>query len=100
MQVGEHDQYIVRMDGSRRLSLRNRKYLRKIKPYDTRLFGAGSPSVSHNPVHTTVLDKEVDVVGASVVETGFASGGNKVHSTEGLNSTMSIATKPFPLLLR
>ena len=47
-----------------------------------------------------MLDKDVDVVGASVVETGFASGGNKVHSTEGLNSTMSIATKPFPLLLR
>ena len=59
MQVGEHDQYIVRMDGSRRLSLRNRKYLRKIKPYDTRLFGAGSPPVSHNPVHTTVFNKEV-----------------------------------------
>ena len=47
-----------------------------------------------------MLDKDVDVVGASVVETGFASGGSKVHSSKSLNSTMSIATKPFPLLLR
>ena len=59
MQVGEHDQYIVRMDGSRRLTLRNRRYLRKIKPYDSRLFGTDPPSVSYNPVHTTVLGKEV-----------------------------------------
>ena len=41
-----------------------------------------------------------DVVGACVVDTGFASGGAKVHVSNSLNSTSSIATNPFPLLLR
>ena len=43
---------------------------------------------------------DMDVVGACVVDTGLASGGAKVHSSYSLNSTSSIATKPFPLLLR
>jgi hypothetical protein len=30
MQVGDNDQYIVRVDGSRRLTLRNRRFLRKM----------------------------------------------------------------------
>ena len=30
MQIGEHDQYIIRIDGSRRLTLRNRRFLRKM----------------------------------------------------------------------
>ena len=30
VQVGENDQYIVKVDGSGRLTLRNRKYLRKV----------------------------------------------------------------------
>ena len=30
MQIGEHNQYIVRIDGSRRLTLRNRRFLRKM----------------------------------------------------------------------
>ena len=47
-----------------------------------------------------MLDKDVDVVGASVVETGFASGGANIHSSKYLNSTVSIATNPFPLSLR
>ena len=59
MQVGEHDQYIVRMKRSRRLSLRNRKFLRKIKPYNSRLFGADPSSFSYNPFHTTVLGKKL-----------------------------------------
>jgi hypothetical protein len=32
MQVGDNDQYIVRVDGSRRLTLRNRRFLRKMQP--------------------------------------------------------------------
>ena len=51
-------------------------------------------------VGSIVLDKDVDVVGASVVETGFASGGANIQLSKYLNSTMSIATNPFPLSLR
>ena len=39
-----------------------------------------------------VVDK--DVVGALVVVTGFASEGVKTQSSNSLNSTKSIATKP------
>ena len=53
---------------------------------------------SGGSVGSIVDDK--DVVGACVVETGFASGGAKTHSSKYLNSTSSIATNPFPLLLR
>ena len=34
MQCGDNDQYIVRMDGSRRLSLRNRRFLKQYEKYD------------------------------------------------------------------
>ena len=33
VEVKEHDQYVVKVDGSGRLTLRNRKFLRKITPY-------------------------------------------------------------------
>ena len=33
VEVKEFDQYVVKMDGTGRLSLRNRKFLRKIIPY-------------------------------------------------------------------
>ena len=32
MQIGENDKHVVRVDGSRRLTLRNRRYLRKMIP--------------------------------------------------------------------
>ena len=32
MQIGENDKYVVRVDGSRRLTLGNRRYLRKMDP--------------------------------------------------------------------
>ena len=37
------------------------------------------------------------VVGGLVVLIGLASGGKKTQSSRNLNSTMSIATKPFEL---
>ena len=37
VQVGDHDQYIVRVDGSRRLTKRNRKFLRKFEKYEPSL---------------------------------------------------------------
>ena len=36
LEVGDHDQYHVKVDGSGRLSLRNRKFLRKGVPYQSR----------------------------------------------------------------
>ena len=33
VEVKEHDQYIVKVDGSGRMTLRNRKFLKKITPY-------------------------------------------------------------------
>ena len=35
LQVGEHDQYVVRVDGSNRTTLRNRQFLRKFEPFHT-----------------------------------------------------------------
>ena len=33
VEIKDHDQYVVRVDGSGRMTLRNRKFLRKITPY-------------------------------------------------------------------
>ena len=32
MQVGEHDKYMIRVHGSRRITVRNRRFLRKFLP--------------------------------------------------------------------
>ena len=37
MQVGDHDKYLIRVDGSRRLTLRNRSFLRKMCPSNATL---------------------------------------------------------------
>ena len=42
VEVKEHDQYIVKIDGSGRMTLRNRKFLRKITPFV-------SPKTQANP---------------------------------------------------
>ena len=38
MQIGDNDQYIVRVDGSRRLTLRNRRFLRKMVPPNSTVY--------------------------------------------------------------
>ena len=43
VEVRQHDQYVVKVHGSGRLTLRNRKFLKKIPPY--------CPSVSRDPQH-------------------------------------------------
>ena len=40
VEVKGFDQYVVRVDGSRRVTLRNRKYLRKFKPFQCKPFTA------------------------------------------------------------
>ena len=50
MEVREHDQYSVKMDGTGRLSLRNRKFLRPSNPYNRTLNPSAhtaNPTVSH-----------------------------------------------------
>ena len=45
----DYDQYIVKMDGSGRVTLRNRKFLRKYKPYyrrEDQLFNAPIPAAA------------------------------------------------------
>ena len=62
VEVKQHDQYLVRVDGSNRLTLRNRKFLRKYTPLHPRRPPARmvplvqpsftSPSlVTHQPTH-------------------------------------------------
>ena len=44
MEVKEFDQYVLKIDGSGRLTLRNRKFLRKITPYQlTKHFKSDNP---------------------------------------------------------
>ena len=50
MQVGSNDQYIIRMDGSRRLTLRNRRFLRKMIPPSFAV-GSGSQMSLHVPAY-------------------------------------------------
>ena len=62
LQVGEHDQYVVRVDGSNRTTLRNRRFLRKfepfhaVKPVTTQIQYSLCPSVqvSKRPSNPTV----------------------------------------------
>ena len=49
MEKKDYDQYIVKMDGSGRVTLRNRKFLRKYKPYyrrEDQLFNAPIPAAA------------------------------------------------------
>ena len=46
MQVGDYDKYIVRIDGSRRLTLRNRRFLRKLIAPDPTAYGVLPPKQS------------------------------------------------------
>ena len=47
VEAGEHDQYIIRVDGSGRMTLRNRRFLRKITPYSmTKHFKSSDPPVT------------------------------------------------------
>jgi len=59
MQVGENDQYIVRVDGSRRLTLRNRRFLRKMIPHDSAAY-VPQPLHEHIHVPTTRQSRQPD----------------------------------------
>ena len=45
-EIRDHDQYVIRVDGSGRMTLRNRRFLRKITPYSmTKHFKSSDPPV-------------------------------------------------------
>ena len=64
LQVGEHDQYVVRVDGSNRTTLRNRRFLRKFEPFHvvtpaaTQLQCTPSPNVVTSPTVSAPLNGE------------------------------------------
>ena len=65
VQVGDHDQYIVRVDGSRRLTKRNRKFLRKFEKYEPSLsspieeaLSTGHVSLERPAGHTAQTQRE------------------------------------------
>ena len=55
VQIGENDQYVVKVTGSGRLTLRNRKYLRKINQNES----SCAPSVPYVPESSQEVDTEV-----------------------------------------
>ena len=48
VEVKSYDQYLVRVHGSGRLTLRNRKFLKKIVPYGAPEFPAISPGINYD----------------------------------------------------
>ena len=62
VEVRQHDQYVIKVDGSGRLTLRNRKFLRKFSPYSQ---GTRSPPVTRLPnVQYPTTDQTSDSVSA------------------------------------
>ena len=55
IQIGDNDQYTVRVDGSRRLSLRNRSFLKKFQSFAVRAEG----EVASIPPHREPLDTDL-----------------------------------------
>ena len=43
VEAKDHDQYVVKVDGSRRVTLRNRRFLRKFTPITSTIAGPASP---------------------------------------------------------
>ena len=50
VEVRQHDQYVIRVDGSGRVTLRNRKFLRKFQLYE--------PSI-HSPTTVPILNRQI-----------------------------------------
>ena len=61
VEVKGFDQYEVMVDGSRRITLRNRKYLRKYTPYKCQPFAARPVLVNGTPIGTPQLQPRNDL---------------------------------------
>ena len=55
----QHDQYLTRIDGSGRVSLRNRKFLRKFTPYNQGLRSSPPPNIPKTQLNNTEVRNDV-----------------------------------------
>ena len=62
MQVGDNDQYIVRVDGSRRLTLRNRRFLRKMQPISPDAYYLHRQAPPHTKSSTQIPHSPTEIV--------------------------------------
>ena len=79
VEVKEFDQYVVMVDGSRRVTLRNRRYLRKYTPFQCKPFSANSvpdyiPHVGGDAAQVRVAPGAEGVNAGNVDDTGQAVG--------------------------
>ena len=65
VEIRDHDQYVIRVDGSGRMTLRNRKFLKKITPYSmTKHFKTSDPPVDKpnpSPVQPELVTEPLEV---------------------------------------
>ena len=59
IEVRQFDQYVIRVDGSGRVTIRNRKFLRKFTPVVVRPLIQGTPPCSKNHRDTTLLTPQI-----------------------------------------
>ena len=85
------DQYLIQIDGSKRLTKRNRKFLRRIKPASSVMERAPSREWEFRDVPR--VDPATDVLGRRDNRAG-SEGASQQQSTE------SASTQPVPLALR
>ena len=94
----DHDQYTVKVDGTGRLTLRNRKFLRKLK-----LMPKPSPSPTSDPVVTTLPTREPetgtqsDVVQGTELPTDYTTSSMPATQQPDLHTLHSpVATHSYP----
>ena len=85
------DQYLIQIDGSKRLTKRNRKFLRRIKPASSVM--ERDPSRQWEFRDVPRVDPGTDVLGRRDNRSG-SEGASQQQSTE------SASTQPVPLALR
>ena len=72
VEVKQYDQYNVKMDGSGRLSLRNRQFLRKFTPYSL-------PMKSHQSTHHPMIQETSDNYDSQLSENSSANPPSSNH---------------------
>ena len=101
IEVKEHQQYLVKMDGSGRPSLRNRRYLRPITPYssilDPRSGSASPPAPSHAPGAPDIPPATAQLENLSTLATPELRRSSRTSKApERLLSTCGLSSTPRP----
>ena len=89
MEVSGYDSYLVRMDGSGRISKRNRKFLRPVRPYKDMLKTAESSSDKRGGQNSCIKNKTVLNTGKSREDA--SAGQQRAGVDQGGHSTTSKA---------